>query len=172
IAVNRLRETFSRRKLAKRLRRGLGGAMSGREKGSRSGGSIRIHASARGMEAPSKRSIIKKAASRGVVWPNEGRRSNTAMLSSELFRGVIVAGDGTALHDEFYLFKNGDVVERIAVHGDDVGIVSGFDGASFAGEAEEVGCVDGGSLNGVNGLHAPFDHFCKLLVVVSVRIDA
>src|SRR5215470_10578827 len=80
IAARKLIETFIKRKLAKRSRRGLDEAISGREKGSRSGGRILIHASTRGMGAPSKRIIMKNAARRAFNWPKEGRMSNTVSV--------------------------------------------------------------------------------------------
>src|SRR5256885_861325 len=90
--------------------------------------------------------------------------------NTRLFCGEVIAGNGAALQDEFYVFENGRVFERIAVDGDDVGEVSNFNYAGF--HADEIGCVDGGSLDGVDRLHAPLDHFAELFGVVAMRIDA
>ena len=87
-----------------------------------------------------------------------------------LFCREVIAGNGAALQDEFYIFEDGRVFERIAVDGDDVGEISGFNCAGF--HADEIGCVDGGGLDSVDRLHAPLDHFAELFGVVPVRVDS
>src|SRR5215475_3789505 len=126
IAARKLSETFAKRKMAKKSRCRLGGASSGLEKGSRSAGRILIQPSARGIAAPTKRTIMRKAARRGSRWPKEGRRSNTVQLRRDLFGGEIVASDCTALHDELNVFEDGNVLDRIGIHSDNVGVAAGF----------------------------------------------
>src|SRR5258707_5331582 len=87
-----------------------------------------------------------------------------------LFCGEVIAGNDAALQDKFYVFEDGRVFERIAVDGDDVGEISAFNCSGF--HADQIGCVDGGGLDGVDRLHAPLDHFAELFGVVAVRIDA
>ena len=133
IAATRLRETFAKRKIAKKSRCHFRGASSGREKGSRSAGKILIQPSARGVAAPNKRAIMRNAARRGFRCPKEGRRSSTVQIESDLFRSEVVASDDTALHNEFYFFEHRNALEGIAVHGDDVCVVACFDRASLPG---------------------------------------
>src|SRR5215470_8727850 len=126
IAARKLSETFAKRKIAKKSRCRFGDGSSGLEKGSRSAGRILIQPSARGIVAPTKRTIMKKTASRGSRWPKEGRRSNTVQLRRDLFGGEIVTSDSAALHDELNVFEHRNVLERIAIHSDNVGVATGF----------------------------------------------
>ena len=56
-----------------------------------------------------------------------------------------------ALHDEADVFHLADVGERVAAHGDDVGVLAGGDGADVLGAAEQVGGVGGGGAQGQRG---------------------
>ena len=55
--------------------------------------------------------------------------------------------DDAGLHDEVDVLEELDVLERVAVDGDDVGPFAGFDRADVVGPAHEVGGVEGAGLN-------------------------
>ncbi len=59
--------------------------------------------------------------------------------------------DDAGLHDEVDVLEDLDVFERIAIDGDDVGPLAGFDRAGAVGPCHEVGCVDGAGLNAGEG---------------------
>src|SRR5882672_1690346 len=88
------------------------------------------------------------------------------------FGGEINAHNGSALHDEFEGFEDARVGERVAAEGDEIGVVAGFERANLVSQAKEISSIDGGGLDGVERLHAPFDHLAKLSRVVAVWVDA
>ncbi len=92
--------------------------------------------------------------------------------SAQLFRRIVIAGDDSTLHDKFDVFEDGNVFQRIAFDGDDVCPITGFERPCFSANSNEVRGIESRGANGVNGPHAPFDHFCELLCVIAVRIDA
>ena len=63
-----------------------------------------------------------------------------------LFVGFVFVDDA-GLHDEGDVLEEPDVFERVAVDGDDVGPLAGFDGADAVGPAHEVCGVDGAGLD-------------------------
>src|SRR6266403_5019881 len=91
---------------------------------------------------------------------------------AKLFRGEVVANNGAALHDEFDGFEGAHVGKRIAADGNEVGVMACFERANFVSPAQEVRGIDGGGLDGVERLHAPFDHLAKLPRVVAVWVDS
>src|ERR1700730_492819 len=94
-----------------------------------------------------------------------------ARQPAKSFDGEIVADDGSILHDEFYGFERANIGGGVAGDRNDMGVVAGLDGSDLLGPADDVGGFDGGSLNGVDRLHAEFDHLGELLGVVPVRIN-
>src|SRR6266478_2129161 len=91
---------------------------------------------------------------------------------TQLFRGEVIANNGPALHDEFDGFEDARVGQRVTADSDEIGVVACFERADFVGPAKEIRGIDGGSLDGVERLHAPFGHFAELSRVVTVRVDA
>src|SRR6266404_541547 len=91
---------------------------------------------------------------------------------AKLFRGEVIANNGSALHDELDRFENVYVGEKVATDGDKIGIVACFERTDFVSPAKEIRGIDGGGLDGIERLHAPFDHLAKLSRVVAVRVDA
>src|ERR1700693_5600639 len=90
---------------------------------------------------------------------------------AKLFRGEVIANNGPALHDEFDGIDDARVGERVAAHGDEIGVVAAFERADFVSPAKEIRGIDGGSLDGVERLYAPLDHLAELSRVVAVRVD-
>src|SRR5580704_13681072 len=127
------------------------------------------------------RSTIGPACSDFTLWAHSapgvmrstGARVNplpwTALLTTW---GEVVSDDGAALHYEFYGFQDADIGRGIARNRDDVGGVACFDGADFVGLADQVGGLECGGLDCVDGFHAPLHHLCELLRVVAVGIHA
>src|SRR5579863_8042222 len=50
--------------------------------------------------------------------------------------------DGSVFHDEDGVLQQADVLQRVAVHGDDVGEVSGRDTADPVVPADQLGCMN------------------------------
>ena len=84
----------------------------------------------------------------------------------------IIPNHGAAFHHEFHGFQGAHVGERVAVNRDDIRIVACLEGTDFSGPAHRIGGVDRGGLNGIDGLHAPLDHFGELFGIVTVGINA
>src|SRR5690242_1254538 len=61
-----------------------------------------------------------------VQMAKRGEKVKHGLVEGDLFRREIVAGDDAAFHYKFYLFEERNAFKRIAVHGDDVGVVAGF----------------------------------------------
>ncbi len=76
--------------------------------------------------------------------------------------------DHAGLHDEVDVLEDLDVLERVAVDGDDVGPLAGLDGAGAVGPCHEVGGVDGAGLDGCKWRHAELVH----VDVEFVRVEA
>ena len=72
-----------------------------------------------------------------------------------------VFDDASALHDEGYVFHDGDVGEGIALDGDDVGEAAGLDGTDVFIFFKHGGGVDGGGLERAEGGHAAADESAK-----------
>src|SRR5690242_1568290 len=81
----------------------------------------------------------------------EGRRFATWARVS---RARSVPVDFAGLHDEDYAADGGDVVERVAVDRDEIGLHAFGDGADLAGEAERLGCHGRAADDCVHGLVA------------------
>src|SRR5581483_731409 len=62
---------------------------------------------------------------------------------------IVVPYDLAALHHKLHMLKNCDVLQWVAVHGNDVRPFSGFERADLVGPAEQVGIIDGCGLNSV-----------------------
>src|SRR5216684_5554239 len=91
---------------------------------------------------------------------------------AQLFRGEVIANHRAALHDEPNGFEGTHIRKRITTDGDEIGVAARFQRADFVSPAKEIRGIDGGGLDGVERLHAPFDHLAKLSRVVAVRVDA
>src|SRR3954468_15309158 len=70
------------------------------------------------------------------------------------------------LHHERHALHRGDVGQRVAGDGDDVGELLGLEGADAVGHVEEVGCGAGGGLDGLHGGHAELRLVSELLRLV------
>ena len=80
--------------------------------------------------------------------------------------------DDAGLHDEGDVLEDLHVFERVAVDGDDVGPLAGFDRTDFVGPAHEVGGVDGAGLDALQRRHAELiDVDVDLMRVEAVRVD-
>src|SRR5258706_12593581 len=77
--------------------------------------------------------------------------------------------DDAVLHHERYAGHHRDVAHRVARHGDDVGELSGLDGAQAIGQAHHGGAVQGGGADRLQRRHAAFHHVLEFLRVVAVR---
>ena len=69
-----------------------------------------------------------------------------------------LAVDGAVFHDEGDAGQTGDVVQRIAWHGDDVGVFALADGADVLVDLHHHGWPVGGGADGVHGRHAELVH--------------
>ena len=83
----------------------------------------------------------------------------------------IVLYNFAALHYELHLFQRGDIFQRVAIDGDEVGLLAGFERADLGGPSQQVGRVDGGGLDGLQRRHAEADVDSELVGVEAVRID-
>ena len=70
------------------------------------------------------------------------------------------------------MFEDGDVGERVAAHGDQVGGHAGGDATRLIGDAEVFGGVDGGGLDGFQRGQAGAHQQGELLGIVAVGRDA
>src|SRR5689334_14950152 len=75
-------------------------------------------------------------------------------------------------HDEGDVFEGGDVGERVAGGGDDVGKAAGFDGSDLVLHAEERGGGGGGGTDGLRGSLAVFHAQREFLGGVDVPVEA
>src|SRR5260370_2483646 len=89
-----------------------------------------------------------------------------------LFCRQIVANNRTALHHELDGFEDTHVGSGITADSNQIGVAAGLQRADLVRPAEQVRGVDGGGLDGLDRLHAPFDHLGKLSGIVAVGIDA
>src|SRR5882672_2336608 len=78
-------------------------------------------------------------------------------------RSTLVLEDLAALHYEPDVLETGDVLQRIAVDGDEVGEAAGGDLAEVPGLSQERGAHRGGALDGLHRAHAVADHVAELL---------
>src|SRR5712692_2685209 len=76
---------------------------------------------------------------------------------------IIVPEDFSALHHKFHVLRLADIGQRIARNGDDVGELTLRNGPDIVPPSHFRCGVDGSSLQGGCGSHAPnFDQRCKL----------
>ena len=74
-----------------------------------------------------------------------------------LLRGS-AADDLAVFHDEGDALEGTDVGERVALHGDDIGVEAGLELADGVGPVEQLGAVDEVGVEGFGGGHAVLDH--------------
>src|SRR6202008_3898448 len=94
----------------------------------------------------------EKLTRKGVKRPREGvQRANEGGVRPPDSRGgcpytvlldVFVLYHLATFHHKLHLLQSGDVFQRVAVDGDNVGELAGFEGADFVGPAEQVGRRD------------------------------
>src|ERR1700676_5301726 len=77
-----------------------------------------------------------------------------------------------AFDDDFDVLEDGDVDQRVAIYGDEVGVLAGFDGANAILPGHELGGVDGGGANGFNGRVAAADEAGKFEGVLALLLGA
>src|SRR6267143_4008833 len=81
-------------------------------------------------------------------------------------RSALVLEDLAALHHEPHVLEPADVLQRIAVGGDEVGEAARGDLAEVPGLSQERGGHRGGALDRLHGGHAVPDHVAELFRLV------
>ena len=86
------------------------------------------------------------------------RRVGSGIMTARSHVHLSSAKDDSTFHDEDDVLGGFDVVEGVAVYGDDVGVKTGFEFSYFALPAEEFGSVEEVGLEDFEGLHAVLGH--------------
>src|SRR5258708_5105292 len=86
--------------------------------------------------------------------------------------GDVVFEPLAALHDKSYILQGAHVSQRIAGHGNDVGVLAWLDCAYVLGAPDQVGSATGRRANRLHRRHAKLHHVEELLGVVAMRIDS
>src|SRR5690606_3024362 len=106
-------------------------------------------------------------------WGPDRAKSNTeALIDAGQLPLPAKLVHAAVLHDEADIFQQPDVGCRIALDGDDVGVLADLDRAGIGRYAEQVGGVDGRRSDRQCRLHPVPDHQREFLGVAAVRADA
>jgi len=84
---------------------------------------------------------------------------------------VVITVDDAFFHDEEDVFSLADILQGIAGDRDNIGEFTGFEGADFVGQAQEIGIRGSSRLKRINGLHTKVHHLVKLFGVSPVGIN-
>ena len=99
--------------------------------------------------------------------PQDDNSSSCRDLALALLCGS-AADDLAVFHDEGDALEGADIGERVALHGDHVGVEAGLELADGVGPVEQLGAVDEVGVEGFGGGHAVLDHQFELTGLGSV----
>ena len=76
-----------------------------------------------------------------------------------------------ALHHEHRVLQQGNVFERVAIHGDDVGKIALLQRANAVSPAKQISGIDGGGLDGLKRRHSNLYIHGEFMRVQAMRIN-
>src|ERR1051326_8136463 len=79
--------------------------------------------------------------------------------------------DYATLHYEDWGLQKGDVLSRISIYGDNIGILALLQCANAVGPAQQIGSIHGGGLNCLDGSHSHLYIDSELVCIEAMRKD-